>query len=186
MPVLGNGDIWESFDALRMMRSTGCAGVIVGRGCLGRPWLFGELADVFNGQEPGAPPNFGQIVQIMMDHGQRLVDLFGETVGVRQMRKWTAWYTKGFRGSASVRGKLMRIESLQDIQTTVAELTRANPFRTALRAMRAKGSKVQTVKLPEGYLDELDDDTPPKGPRTLDEIEAWRRLWGLIVSCWTA
>ncbi|MGB1049829.1 MAG: tRNA dihydrouridine synthase [Rhodothermales bacterium] len=60
VPVLGNGDIWESFDALRMMRSTGCAGVIVGRGCLGRPWLFGELAQVFDGVEPEAPPTFGR------------------------------------------------------------------------------------------------------------------------------
>ncbi len=176
VPVLGNGDIWESFDALRMMRRTGCAGVIVGRGCLGRPWLFGELADVFDGREPGVPPDFGQVVEIMMGHGQRLVELFGETVGVRQMRKWTAWYTKGFRGSARVRGRLMRIESLEDIRTAVAELDHSEPFPvTALRAMRAKGSKVQTVKLPEGYLKELDDDTPPKGPRTLDEIEAWEK-----------
>ena len=74
MPVLGNGDVWESFDALRMMRATGCAGVIVGRGCLGRPWLFGELAEVFNGREPGPPPAFGEIVEVMMDHGQRLVE----------------------------------------------------------------------------------------------------------------
>ena len=176
VPVLGNGDVWESFDALRMMRATGCAGVIVGRGCLGRPWLFGELAEVFNGREPGPPPAFGEIVEVMMDHGQRLVDLFGETVGVRQMRKWTAWYTKGFRGSAAVRGRLMRIESLAEIRSIVADLDPAEPFpETALRAMRAKGSKVQSVKLPEGYLEELDDDTPPKGPRTLDEIEAWEK-----------
>ena len=176
VPVLGNGDIWESFDALRMMRATGCAGVIVGRGCLGRPWLFGELAEVFDGKEPAAPPSFGQIVEIMMDHGRRLVDLFGPTVGVRQMRKWTAWYTKGFRGSAAVRGKLMRIEALEDIREIVADLDPAEPFpETALRAMRAKGSKTQSVKLPEGYLDDLTDDTPPKGPRTLEEIEAWEK-----------
>jgi nifR3 family TIM-barrel protein len=176
VPVLGNGDIWESFDALRMMRATGCAGVIVGRGCLGRPWLFGELAEVFDGKEPAVPPSFGQIVEIMMDHGRRLVDLFGPTVGVRQMRKWTAWYTKGFRGSAAVRGKLMRIEALEDIREIVADLDPAEPFpETALRAMRAKGSKTQSVKLPEGYLDDLTDDTPPKGPRTLEEIEAWEK-----------
>ena len=176
VPVLGNGDVWESFDALRMMRATGCAGVIVGRGCLGRPWLFRELADVFDGEEPEVPPNFGAIVEVMMDHGRRLVELFGETVGVRQMRKWTAWYTKGFRGSASVRGHLMRIERLEDIRTIVAELDPSEPFpETALRAMRAKGSKTQSVKLPEGYLDDLEDDTPPKGPRTLEEIESWEK-----------
>ncbi|MEM1451417.1 MAG: tRNA dihydrouridine synthase DusB [Planctomycetota bacterium] len=176
VPVLGNGDIWEAFDALRMMRATGCAGVIVGRGCLGRPWLFGELAEVFDGREPTPPPTFGGIVDVMMDHGGRLVELFGETVGVRQMRKWTSWYTKGFRGSAAVRGQLMRIESLDDIPRIVASLDQDEPFPiAALRAQRGKGSKSQSVKLPEGYLDDLQDDTPPKGPRTLEEIEAWEK-----------
>ena len=176
VPVLGNGDIWEAFDALRMMRATGCAGVIVGRGCLGRPWLFGELAEVFDGREPTPPPTFGGIVEVMMDHGQRLVDLFGDVVGVRQMRKWTSWYTKGFRGSAAVRGQLMRIESLDDIPRIVASLDQDEPFPiAALRAQRGKGSKSQSVKLPEGYLDDLQDDTPPKGPRTLEEIEAWEK-----------
>ncbi|MEE2940609.1 MAG: tRNA dihydrouridine synthase DusB [Planctomycetota bacterium] len=176
VPVLGNGDVWEPYDALRMMRQTGCAGVIVGRGCLGRPWLFRELAQAFDGDEPDLPPRFGEIVGIMLEHGRRLVELFGEGVGVRQMRKWTAWYTKGFHGSASVRGKLMRIDSLEDLQRTVAELDMEEPFPvTALRAQRAKGSKTQSVKLPEGYLDDLEDDTPPKGPRTLEEIQSWER-----------
>lgn len=176
VPVLGNGDIWEPYDAIRMMRQTGCAGVIVGRGCLGRPWLFRELAQAFDGEEPDLPPRFGEIVEIMLEHGRRLVELFGEGVGVRQMRKWTAWYTKGFHGSASVRGKLMRINSLEDLAQTVSELDMEEPFPvTALRAQRAKGSKTQSVKLPEGYLDDLEDDTPPKGPRTLEEIQSWEK-----------
>lgn len=176
VPVLGNGDIWEPYDAIRMMRQTGCAGVIVGRGCLGRPWLFRELAQAFDGEEPDLPPRFGEIVEIMLEHGRRLVELFGEGVGVRQMRKWTAWYTKGFHGSASVRGKLMRINSLDDLAQTVSELDMEEPFPvTALRAQRAKGSKTQSVKLPEGYLEDLEDDTPPKGPRTLEEIQSWEK-----------
>ncbi|MEM9382702.1 MAG: hypothetical protein AAGB93_22300, partial [Planctomycetota bacterium] len=97
-------------------------------------------------------------------------------VGVRQMRKWTSWYTKGFRGSAAVRGELMRIETLDDIPRIVAPLDADEPFPiAALRAQRGKGSKSQSVKLPEGYLDDLQDDTPPKGPRTLEEIEAWEK-----------
>ena len=176
VPVLGNGDIWEPFDAIRMMRQTGCSGVIVGRGCLGRPWLFRELAQAFDGEEPELPPRFGEIVDIMLQPGRRLVALFGEGVGVRQMRKWTAWYTKGFHGSASVRGNLMRINSLDDLARTVSELDMDEPFPvTALRAQRAKGSKTQSVKLPEGYLDDLEDDTPPKGPRTLEEIQSWEK-----------
>ncbi|MEC7233354.1 MAG: tRNA dihydrouridine synthase DusB [Planctomycetota bacterium] len=176
VPVLGNGDIWEPYDAIRMMRETGCAGVIVGRGCLGRPWLFRELAQAFEGVEPDRPPRFGEIVEIMLEHGRRLVELFGEGVGVRQMRKWTAWYTKGFHGSAAVRGQLMRIDSLEDLERAVAALDMEEPFPVAaLRAQRAKGSKTQSVKLPEGYLEDLEDDTPPKGPRTLEEIRSWEK-----------
>ncbi len=179
VPVLGNGDIWEGFDALRMMRATGCAGVIVGRGCLGRPWLFRDLADVFDGREPTLPPNLGEVVEVMLDHGRRMVDLFGEQIGIRQMRKWTSWYTKGFRGSAGVRPLLMKIETLADIPRIVAALDLNEPFpEAALRVHRGKGSKSQRVKLPEGYLDDLDDDTPPKGPRTLAEIESWERALG--------
>ena len=75
VPVLGNGDIWEAWDALRMMRETGCDAVIVGRGCLGRPWLFRELAEAFDGREPESPPRLGEIRAIMVDHAQRLVEL---------------------------------------------------------------------------------------------------------------
>ncbi|QDV07274.1 tRNA-dihydrouridine synthase C [Planctomycetes bacterium Poly30] len=176
VPVLGNGDIWEPYDALRMMRQTGCHGVIVGRGCLGRPWLFRELSQVFNGEEPDLPPNFGQIVEIMVDHANRLIDVFGPVVGMRQMRKWTAWYTKGFHGSAAVRGNLMRIHTVADLVEAVRPLDPEEPFPVAaLRAQRAKGSKTQSVKLPEGYLDDLDDDTPPKSPRSVEEIEAWEK-----------
>src|SRR2546426_8711181 len=82
IPVLGNGDIWEAEDALRMMRQTHCNGVIVGRGCLGRPWLFRDLADVFNGCEPLDPPHFGEVLEIMFRHAQRLSDWFGERMAM--------------------------------------------------------------------------------------------------------
>jgi nifR3 family TIM-barrel protein len=176
VPVLGNGDIWESYDALRMMRATGCAGVIVGRGCLGRPWLFRELSQAFNGEEPDLPPHFAGVVEVMVDHAHRLIELFGPDVGMRQMRKWCSWYTKGFRGSAAVRGNLMRVKSIEDLVSAVSTLDPDEAFpTTALRAQRAKGSKTQTVKLPEGYLDDLNDDTPPKSPRSVEEIEAWEK-----------
>ena len=176
IPVLGNGDIWEAWDALRMMRATGCAGVIVGRGCLGRPWLFRELAQVFDGAEPDPPPALGRIVEIMVDHAERLCAFFGPVMGMRQMRKWCSWYTKGFRGSAAVRGALNRVESIDEMRRIVGQLDLSEPFpRTALRAHRAKGSKTQKVTLPEGYLDDRQDDTPPKSPHTADEIAAWEQ-----------
>ncbi len=176
VPVLGNGDIWECWDALRMMRHTGCAGVIVGRGCLGRPWLFRELADVFAGREPAPPPRFAAIVEVMVDHATRLVSLFGERMGMRQFRKWTAWYTKGFSGSARVRGALMQLERLEELRPLLGMLDPNAPFPVAaLRAGRAKGNKVQRVRLPEGYLDDLNDDTPPKCTHSAEEIEDWER-----------
>lgn len=176
IPVLGNGDIWEAWDALRMMRETGCAGVIVGRGTLGRPWLFGELAAVFDGREPDAPPTMGEIARIAHDHAERLIALFGPDHGMRQMRKWCSWYTVGFHGSSKVRGQLVRVQTLEDMDAVLAQLDPDEPFpASALHAHRGKGGRTQTVKLPEGYLDDLDDDTPPRSPHSPAELAAFER-----------
>jgi len=176
IPVLGNGDIWECWDALELMRRTGCAGVIVGRGCLGRPWLFAELVDAFAGREPAPPPNLGRIVAIMSEHARRLIEFFGEDAGMRQMRKWCGWYTQGFPGSARVRGELVRVRTLEEMQAGLAHLDPELPFPlAALRVRRGKGSQCQEVALPEGYLAQRDDDTPPRSPRTPEEIAAWER-----------
>ena len=176
IPVLGNGDIWECWDALRMMRETGCDGVIVGRGCLGRPWLFGELADVFNGNEAKRPPNLGEVVKVAIRHAEALAEFFQEEPAVKQMRKWIGWYTKGFHGSASIRGALNTVESLDDLRASLLRLPSEEEFPLrALRMGRAKRGGKQRVKLPEGYLDDLQDDTPPRGPRSIKEIEEWER-----------
>ncbi len=178
IPVLGNGDIWECWDALAMMRHTGCRGVIVGRGCLGRPWLFGELAAVFAGREPDPPPDFGRVVAILVDHAQRLVDFFGPGVGVCQMRKWCSWYTVGFPGSAQVRGELVRIESLQEMRAILARIPPETPFPVhALRAHRGKAGRRQSVALPQGFLDRRDDDAPILGAECPEEIEALEGAW---------
>jgi tRNA-dihydrouridine synthase len=159
--VLGNGDVWECWDALRMLRETGCDGVIVGRGCLRRPWLFGELAAVFAGRAPDAQPRLGAIVGIMRRHAVALVALFGEPAGMREMRKWCLWYTSGFRGAAAVRGALPRLETLADIDALLAHLDGDEPFPAAgLRSSRAKDGRRQEVRLPAGYLDSGEDDTP--------------------------
>jgi len=174
IPVLGNGDIWEAFDALRMMRETGCDGVIVGRGCLGRPWLFAELAAVFDGREPVAPPNLGRVVEIMTDHAHRLVEYFGEENGMRQMRKWCAWYTKGFRGSAVVREALVRVRTIEAMLEALAPLDPTEPFPiAALRAIRGKAGSQVRVMLPEGWLDDRDGDSPPIESALDDELESY-------------
>lgn len=162
IPVLGNGDIWECFDALRMMRRTGCDGVIIGRGCLGRPWLFGELAAVFAGREPPPPPNLGQVIDVMLDHARRLCEFFGPELGMLQMRKWSAWYTKGFRNSSPLRERLRGVSSYAELERELSELDRAEAFPlSALRAHRGKSGRVQSVSLPHGFLASRDDDAPP-------------------------
>jgi nifR3 family TIM-barrel protein len=162
IPVIGNGDIWVADDAIRMIRSTGCDGVAIGRGCLGRPWLFRDLADAFGGREPQPPPNFGEVADIMLDHARGLVEWFGEPSAIRSFRKHAGWYTKGFRDSARLRDRLMRIGTLADLEAILAGIERDEPYPPdALRARRGKRSGTQRVVLPPGFLDALDDDSPP-------------------------
>jgi nifR3 family TIM-barrel protein len=176
IPVLGNGDVWECWDALELMRRTGCRAVIVGRGCLGRPWLFAELAAVFAGREPPPPPRFGDVRAVMVDHAERLCAFFGPEQGMRQMRKWCTWYTLGFPGSARARAELVRVRTLQEMQAILEPFDPGLPFpEQALRARRGKGGRRQAVALPEGYLAQRDDDTPPRSPHSPEEILAWER-----------
>jgi nifR3 family TIM-barrel protein len=162
IPVLGNGDVWEAWDALRMMRATGCDGVVVGRGCLGRPWLFADLANVFAGRDPAPPPRLGEIAAVMLEHAELLAAWAGESAGVRSFRKHAAWYTKGFRDSAQLRQRLTCVPDLAALRAELKELDGAEPFPAhALRVPRGKHGGTQRVSLPEGYLDLRDDDTPP-------------------------
>lgn len=162
IPVLGNGDIWEAQDALRMMRSTGCDGVVVGRGCLGRPWLFRDLADVYAGRAPQDPPRLGEIAALMLQLAQLLAGHFGEGPGLRAFRKHAAWFTKGFPGSAQLRARLVQVCSLDDLRAALTGLNPALPFPPqAMRVPRGKKSGRQRVALPPGYLRQLDSATPP-------------------------
>lgn len=162
IPVFGNGDIWEAGDALRMMRETGCDGVVVGRGCLGRPWLFRDLADVFAGRQPSEPPNFGEVTRIMRRHAELLCEWLGEHLGIRNFRKHATWYTKGFPHSTKLRGKLIHIDSLDELDEVMAEADPDIPFPVcAMRVPRGKSGGTQKVALPEGYLDDRWDATPP-------------------------
>ncbi len=159
IPVLGNGDIYEAFDALRMMRQTGCDGVVVGRGCLGRPWLFRDLCAVFDGNEPAPPPRLSEIVEVALLHGRLLVDFFGERPAMLQMRKFCGWYTKSFPGAKRAHEAMQRIESLADLESALRSLPLDQAFpEAALRARRCKDGREQKVALPHGFLDARDDD----------------------------
>jgi nifR3 family TIM-barrel protein len=170
IPVLGNGDVWEAEDALRMMRTTGCDGVVVGRGCLGRPWLFRDLCDAFGGGVPRTPPSLGEVVDVMLDHARLLAGWLGDEAAARDFRKHAAWYTKGFPGSAALRDRLMHVRSLAELDAVLASLDRSVPFPPeAMRVPRGKSGGAQKVVLPEGFLDDLDDDAPP-GPEAEDPV----------------
>ena len=159
IPVLGNGDIFECWDALRMMRATGCDGVVIGRGCLGRPWLFAELVAVFQGREPEPPPNLGSVVTTALEHARLLVAFFGEKYGMQQMRKWTGWYLKNFAGTRKHLDRLHRVVTLAELKEILGHLDPEIPFPpAAMRTRRCKGGRTQEVSLPAGFLEDRDDD----------------------------
>lgn len=154
IPVLGNGDIWEGQDGPRMVRSTGCRGVIVGRGALGRPWLFRDLADAFAGISPAAAPRFGEVAEIMLEHAQGLVDWLGEPPAMRAFRRHATWYTKCFRHSARLRERVSKLERLDELRGVLQDCDPTEPFpETASRVPRGKSARTQTVSLPPGLLE---------------------------------
>jgi len=160
IPVFGNGDIWEAWDALRMMRHTGCDGVVVGRGCLGRPWLFGDLAAVFAGQEPDRPPSLAEVGAIMVDHATRLVSWYDDPRAIRNFRKHAIWYVTGFPVGGAVRARIAGVKTVDELSDLVAEFPDADFPPTALRTKRSHTGGPKRVKLPEHWLDDTDDETP--------------------------
>ena len=153
-----------------MMEDTGCDGVAIGRGCLGRPWFFRELADAFAGRRPSPGPSFGEVADVMQEHARLLVDWFeDEGPSLMAFRKHAGWYTKGFSGSARLRDRLMRTRTLGELATVLADIDRNEPYPANTHLMRrGKRQGTQRVVLPEGYLDNLDDATPPD-----DDTEAF-------------
>ncbi len=158
IPVLGNGDIWEADDALAMMAETGCDGVVIGRGCLGRPWLFGQLAAAFTGQPVPDPPTVFEVVEIMGEHARLLVDWFGDHKGIREFRKHTAWYLKGYPVGGEIRGRLGQVESLDQLDELLATLPDAPLPDENRRVARGHTRGPQVVALPDRWLEDPFDD----------------------------
>jgi nifR3 family TIM-barrel protein len=158
IPVLGNGDIWEAADALRMVEQTGAAGVVVGRGCLGRPWLFRDLAAAFAGTTATTLPTLGEVAAVMRRHAELLAAHMGEERGCKEFRKHVSWYLKGFRAGGPLRHSLAMVESLAGLEVLLAELDPDEPFPVAeLGTPRGRqGSPRRRVVLPEGWLDDTD------------------------------
>ncbi|WP_134741965.1 tRNA dihydrouridine synthase DusB [Nocardioides sp. 503] len=158
IPVLGNGDIWEAADAVRMVEETGVAGVVVGRGCLGRPWLFRDLAAAFAGEVVATLPTLGEVAAMMRRHAQLLCDHMGEQRGCKEFRKHVAWYLKGFAAGGDMRRSLAMVDTLADLDRLLADLDPDEPFPVhELGTPRGRqGSPKSRVALPEGWLDDMD------------------------------
>ncbi|MFJ2646699.1 tRNA dihydrouridine synthase DusB [Streptomyces sp. NPDC087420] len=153
IPVLGNGDIWSADDALRMMRETGCDGVVVGRGCLGRPWLFGDLVAAFEGTGAPARPGLREVSVVMLRHAQLLGEWIGdEARGVIDFRKHVAWYLKGFAVGSEMRRRLAITSSLAELDALLSELDLDQPWPDGADGPRGRTSGNNRVVLPDGWL----------------------------------
>lgn len=164
IPVLGNGDIWEADDALRMVADTGCAGVVVGRGCLGRPWLFADLAVAFAGRGERVMPALRDVARIMRRHAELLTIALAGEHGVVDFRKHVAWYLKGFAVGAELRRSLATASTLSELDDLLGRLDLDQPFPTGvLGRPRGRTNAPGRVVLPYGWLADRDDTAIPEG-----------------------
>lgn len=162
IPVLGNGDIWSAEDAVRMVRETGCDGVVVGRGCLGRPWLFSDLVAAFEGPAAaragaadgcGARPALREVADVMVRHATLLGEWIGdEARGVIDFRKHVAWYLKGFAVGSEMRKRLAITSSLEELRSGLDELDLDQPWPVGADGPRGRTSGNNRVVLPDGWL----------------------------------
>ena len=182
IPVLGNGDIWEAADAVAMQERSGCDGVVIGRGCLGRPWIFSELAaalspgrahrpalspgraDRLEAAGLGWPPLLGSVAAVMAEHSRLLATYLGEQAGVRDFRKHTGWYLAGFPVGGETRRRLASIASLAELDDLLAGLDPDLPLPEGARRLpRGHTNGPRPVALPDRWLETRDDPTPPAG-----------------------
>ena len=161
LPVLGNGDIFSAADALDMVHRTGCDGVVIGRGCLGRPWLFGDLEAAFAGRPLPPAPTLGEVCATMRRHAQLLSRHMGADKGIRDMRKHIAWYLKGFPVGSELRRRLGLVSSLDELAEQLSQLDPDHPFPADADGPRGRQGSPARVVLPENWLADPDDPAVP-------------------------
>jgi len=155
IPVLGNGDIWSAEDALAMVAHTGCDGVVVGRGCQGRPWLFADLAAAFAGSDERVRPGLGEVARVIRRHAELMVETFGdEGKALREMRKHMAWYLKGYVVGGEARAALGLVSSMAELDERLAVLDLDQPYPgEASEGPRGRAGSPKRPVLPYGWLD---------------------------------
>ncbi|RSX57729.1 tRNA-dihydrouridine synthase [Bifidobacterium samirii] len=156
VPVFGNGDIWGAEDALEMVRETGCAGVAIGRGCQGRPWLFADIANAFAGSDERVDPTLGEVCAVIERHAMLLTEFYDgdERMAVHDLRKHVAWYLKGFAVGGSTRRAFMECESLDDVRREIGRLDPSMRLPERIKDKpRGRVRFAKKVHLPYGWLD---------------------------------
>jgi nifR3 family TIM-barrel protein len=161
--VLGNGDIFDASDALTMMATTGCDGVVIGRGCLGRPWLFAELSAAFTGRPAPPPPSLGEVADVIRRHADLLAAHFGEDKGMRDLRKHIGWYLHGFSAGSELRRALALVNSFDELDRLLGQLDADVAFPQSATGPRGRQGSPARVALPDGWLADSDDCTVPAG-----------------------
>jgi nifR3 family TIM-barrel protein len=155
VPVLGNGDIWSGADGVAMMKETGCAGVVVGRGCLGRPWLFADLVKAFAGDTTRTTPTLKEVSAVMHRHAELLIEFFeNEDRAMRDIRKHMAWYLKGFSVPRELRGQFGMVATLNELDGLLAQLTDQPYPVDVAEGPRGRTSHGRPVTLPDGWLND--------------------------------
>jgi len=173
IPVLGNGDIWEAADALEMQQRTGCDGVVIGRGCLGRPWIFAELQAAFSTSAPAAAPLPGEprlraVAAVMARHAALLAADVGEQPAMRDFRKHTGWYLTGYPIGAEMRRCLSAVSTMAELRDLLDRLDHDTALPDAARRMpRGHTDGPRPVALPDRWLETRDDPSPPVGADVL-------------------
>ena len=157
VPVLGNGDVWVASDATRMVRSTGCDGVVVGRGCLGRPWLFRDLADAFGGRGVRPAPPLGEVAATMREHAAMLAEAAGEEQGVRDFRKHARWYLTGYAVPDAAHAALRQAATLAGLGAVLDALDPAATIEPGADALpRGVTDGPRRVTLPDRWREDVD------------------------------
>ncbi|GAA4729293.1 tRNA dihydrouridine synthase DusB [Isoptericola chiayiensis] len=167
VPVLGNGDIWAAEDAIRLVRETGADGVVVGRGCQGRPWLFADLAAAFNGSDARVRPGLRQVADTIYRHGELMIEYYDgdEDKGTRDLRKHMAWYLKGYAVGGDARRGLAMVSSLAELRERLDALDLSLPYPGEdAEGPRGRAGSPKKPHLPYGWLDsrELDEEFEQK------------------------
>ncbi|MHA7246564.1 tRNA dihydrouridine synthase DusB [Arthrobacter tecti] len=155
IPVLGNGDIWSAEDAIRMVHQTGVDGVVIGRGCQGRPWLFGDLVNAFEGSDQRHKPGLGEVADSVYRHAELLVDTFGnEMMALRDIRKHMAWYFKGYVVGGDLRAALAAVPTLEVLRGLLDQLDRSSPYPGVdAEGPRGRAGSPKRTALPERWLE---------------------------------